>query len=168
MGSAATSPAQLAPAVRFPLARSGWLLTAILALAACSLAVMCGTWSAGQMPRLLQALGFLVLWSAGLVAGLILWWKHPVKGWLEWSGVEWALQDATDPPRIYSTESISVALDLQAAFLLRVQPMSGGGFWLWLERKHAPSAWRPLRRAIKASARISRGSAVSKGGRFSA
>jgi len=168
MGSAATPSAHWAPAVRFPLARSGWLLTAILALAACSLAVMCGTWWAGQMLSLLQALGFLGLWIAGLLAGLILWWKLPSRGWLEWSGVEWALRTAAGPPCIYSTESISVALDLQAVLLLRIRPMSGGRCWLWIERTQAPSAWRPLRRAIQASARPSRGNAASKGGRFPA
>lgn len=140
-----------APAVRFPLVRSGRLLASLLACALLAPATMGGIMWQGHFPSPLHGLVFVLIWLLAATAAVLWWRRLPAAGWLDWNGAEWMVQAEGVPQRVCPAESMKVAVDVQEALLLRCAWGPGARcVWLWLERRHAPTAWLALRRALYA------------------
>ena len=137
-----------APAVSFPLARSRFLagLLAALALAGFSAIAL---WCAQQPhPGWRQGLGIAAAMAGS--ASAFRWWASQPIGVLRWEAGHWQARLGG----LDVTGSLSVQFDLQTHLLLRFCCAGRRAIWLWLDRDADPAAWRELRRAAHAAARV--------------
>ncbi|WP_313075573.1 hypothetical protein [Melaminivora sp.] len=140
------------PPARHPFGRA--------ALPAQAIAVASVTALAGVALWAAQGLGS-AHWAAGIAASLLLWavcsaaawraWRVLPRGVLQWDGAGWVLEPAAPGQHVGLACAPEVALDLQNALLLRVQPLAGRASWLWLQQADAPAQWLPMRRALHAA-----------------
>lgn len=127
-----------APSVKYPVGRSVWSAALLLSLWLAGAAVAAlWAWAVPE-PGWRQALGAAAVAVVGAWAAFS-WWRLPA-GELAWDGRAWTWSGAAVEGRV------ELALDLQAALLLRWQ--GGGGAWLWLERRTSPARWGDVRRAV--------------------
>lgn len=137
-----------APPVRYPVARSRWLASALaLYVFAGGLALL--AWAAvgaGTHGGWISAAGSLWL-ACSALAGWF--WRTAPCGTLVWNGMAWTLESpqgaALCPP---CTAAPQVHFDLQRRLWLRLQPETGRALWLWLEWRSQPARWDDLRRAV--------------------
>jgi hypothetical protein len=138
-----------APAVNYPVGRSrfqGQLIGVLVALG-CLTGVW--WWSGVSMSGWRQALFFVTLLLAALVAARA-WWRSPT-GVLVWDGEAWCFNGV--PGAI--SGKLQLHLDMQFFMLLCLEKdtaRGAGRLWLWLDRRAAPTLWLALRRAVVSSA----------------
>lgn len=148
-----------APAVRFPVDRSRFLLRVLLAqilLAAAGLALWSLTGTSGQGWRVIAA---WVLWLLVSFQALF-FWRRSTLGELVWDGRCWAFQfDKAQEPLPLAGEP-RVHWDLQSLILVSITDNAGGSYWLWLHRSRRPERWADLRRALYSRASAPEGRRV--------
>jgi len=131
-----------APAVSYPVGRSrfqGWLLAAVLAAGASSLAVW---FMQSDQPglRLLAAAG---LWLATASVAIRTWLRSPA-GLLTWDTKTWLWASGEQARQV----AVSAVLDSQSVLLLQLRPPQDHPLWIWPERRTLPARWLALRRAV--------------------
>lgn len=134
-----------APAIRYPVraSRAGACAAGAAALAG---AASCTAWALAQ-PHAPWPLAAAV-WAGGAAWAWRAQHRAP-RGTLAWDGLGWTWEPEHGEP---APAHLGVALDAQTAVLIRTTarpPASGAPpRWLWLERRHAPTLWDALRRAV--------------------
>jgi toxin CptA len=131
-----------APAVSYPVGRSrfhGWLLAAVLAAGASSLAV----WTMQSDQAGLRHLTALGMWLVTASVAIGAWLRSPA-GLLTWDTKTW-LWGSDEPAR---QVNLSVVLDSQGVLLLHLRLSGNHPLWIWPERRTAPARWLALRRAV--------------------
>jgi len=131
-----------APSVSYPVGRSRMGRRAAIALwlaGACCV----GAWRAqygGNDWRWALVLGAFLIASLAAARAL-----RPVAAReLRWDGAAWSLS----APQPMGMAQAAVALDLQAAVLVRLDEAGRAAQWLWLEKSAMPERWNALRRAV--------------------
>lgn len=131
-----------APSVSYPVGRGR---IAVLLLLLCWLAglaaLLAWSWQSAAAGWV-RAGAFFLLAACGVWAAFAC--VRAPRGTLAWTGTGWRWQDAAQEEE----GATQLALDLQAALLLRWQSASGGVRWFWIERDAAPADWDALRRAV--------------------
>ena len=144
-----------APAVRYPVGRSGWpwAMLGALALAMGATGIAWVQSDAVAPAGLPQGL-YLIL-----AAVLLGWacrdaWLAP-RGHLVWDGASWSWEDGSPTPGALATPFEPAAatrleqhLDGQSWMLLSLRTPGAARRWLWLQRRQDPSQWLALRRAV--------------------
>lgn len=75
-------------------------------------------------------------------------WNCMLEGRLQWSGDVWHWSPAGENAKGGQSGRVAVCVDLVQIKLLRFQPESGPGFWLWVDRQMTPPLWYALQRAL--------------------
>jgi hypothetical protein len=121
---------------------AGWLLALCVTLA---------WWRSSALTegRVLLSALTLLLAAAVMLRG---WLRSPA-GQLQWDGECWGWESPVYRSGI-ALEPPMVLLDLQHAFLLRLDNRAGAVWWLWAERSALPPRWLDLRRAVFAAPKL--------------
>lgn len=148
-----TRLARSAPAVQYPLHRSG-ALAVVLGCLLCAGASLLVAWLVQGPP----AYGWLWMAAAGLwlvtVACAAHFWWHQFSGKILWDGEVWMLEEERYagaflplgvPPAVH--------LDLQDHLWVCTSPAARPPVWLWIERSYQPERWMDLRRAVYSRAK---------------
>jgi len=134
-----------APPVVYPLGRSRFLGSLLLALWLAGLVSALLWWNATRPADWRMLLIFLSAPVAGLAARTA--WKNLPAGQLAWDGDAWHWESSG-----YQTgrgeHALSVVADFQQRLLLRLENPAGASLWLWVEKKALPERWLDLRRAV--------------------
>ncbi|WP_051603075.1 hypothetical protein [Simplicispira psychrophila] len=139
--------AHCAPPVRYPVARSRWLASALALYAFAGGLALLG-WAAvgaGTHWRWISAAS--ALWIVcSVLAGWF--WRTAPCGTLVWNGLDWMLESPQGVALCAPCTCAQVHFDLQRRLWLRLQPDTGRALWLWLEWRSQPTRWDDLRRAV--------------------
>ena len=136
-----------APAISFPVSRSGPEGWAALVLIVAGLSVLLAWAVFFVAPRAWQVMAAACWCVAGV--GLLWRWWHAPCGVLAWDGRQWSWQpcDGTDP----QAGILAVRFDFQQVLLVQFTRVSSKSSWHWLVRSAAPQRWHALRCAVFAS-----------------
>lgn len=152
LGSGAPPPtARYVPgATRFPLGRSARLPTLLLVVCLVGLATGLASLAQGStaLANPLKPGMLISVWCIASAVAMIWWRRLPRGGWLDWNGTEWHVAPSIGATQWIPSDSLTVAIDLQWALLVRCHGLREPTRWLWLEKGHAPDAWLALRRAL--------------------
>lgn len=141
-----------APAVRYPVGRSRFLMLASGASWAAG-AGLCGWWltlegyPAWRTP---MAIGVIVV-----TAWLGLHTLHHLKaGLLRWDGEVWHWSEVDGSGTEVPLAQVGVEMDLQSRMALRIAMQDGISSWIWVEARSLPLDWLALRRALFAPVKV--------------
>ncbi|MBU6465131.1 hypothetical protein [Simplicispira hankyongi] len=149
-----------APAVEYPIERSGRLAAVLLLLHVGSLAIL-AAWLLRDAGALRAAvLPVLLVWSAAAALGAHFWMRQPV-GRLAWDGTAWQLRRAAGGSAAQALgPTVVVQLDLQRQMALAF-PQAAPPVWLFVEQRQQSVRWLDLRRAVYSRPNAARPSPAS-------
>jgi len=131
-----------APAVSFPVGRSRFQKTLMLAVLLTGAFVQ-GTWWLQSVEHgIAHGMG-LLLW---LVSGAWAFgsFGRTLQQQLVWDGQDWRLQSGA----LSLLVRPQVVLDLQHSLLVCLRPVAGTSVWVWPAQRAQPERWLALRRAL--------------------
>ncbi|MBB1077516.1 hypothetical protein HUU62_24235 [Rhodoferax sp. 4810] len=131
-----------APAVSYPVGRSrfqGWLLAAVLAAGASSMAA----WTMQSDQPGWRHWAAASVWLVTASVAMRAWFRAPA-GLLSWDSKTWVWVSGEQTRQV----TLSATLDTQSALLLQLRTPGAPTLWLWPERHTAPARWLALRRAV--------------------
>lgn len=143
-----TAPAIDAPVGDGLLWRGG---AALLAASGAGVPMAWAGWHAQTADRAPALVWMLFALAAAGTAAALAWRARGATGRLRWTGTAWEWLPAGRAPQ--ALVGVQARWDLGGALWLRARLADGGIQWLALERRHAGTAWHPLRVAVMTGAR---------------
>ena len=154
-----------APAVSYPVGRTGALATVLAGLLASAWSTMIWAWIMASNPYQPASEAMIYIAIGGLsTAALWHFWRQQPPRQLRWDGACWWLLSAGDAhERGGDGARVQVRLDAQRWMLLRFhEPDTVRPTWLWAQAAHDPVRWHLLRCALYLPATSAQGGLAAR------